>query len=70
MRREVIVDVLFNLGLTRFRTFEKFIGAVKRQDWKSAGDELLKSAAARENPGRYFRAYHVMVTGDRRYFGL
>ena len=69
-RKEVVIDVLFNLGLTRFRTFEHFIGAVKRQDWKSAGDELLKSVAARENPGRYFRNYHVMVTGDDAHFGL
>ena len=69
-RKEVVIDVLFNLGLTRFRTFEHFIAAVKRQDWKSAGDELLKSVAARENPGRYFRNYHVMVTGDDRHFEL
>ena len=69
-RKEVVIDVLFNLGLTRFRTFEHFIAAVKRQDWKSAGDELLKSLAARENPERFFRNYHVMVTGDDKHFQL
>lgn len=70
VRKEVVVDMLFNLGLTRFKTFENFIGAVKVKDFKTAGDELLKSLAARENPDRYFRLYHVMVTGDEQYFEL
>ena len=70
VRQEVIVDVLFNLGLTHFKKFVNFIDVVKRQDWQSAGDELLKSTAARENPSRYFRNYHVIVTGNGEYFGL
>ena len=70
VRKEVIVDTVFNLGLPHFKQFVKFIDAVKRQDWESAGNELLKSAAARENPSRFFRNYHVMVTGDPTYFEL
>ena len=69
-RKEAIVDVLYNLGLPHFKQFEKFIGDVKRQDWQSAGNELLKSAAARKNPSRFFRDYHVITTGDSRYFEL
>ena len=69
-RKEAIIDVLYNLGLPHFKQFEKFIGDVKRQDWQSAGNELLKSAAARKNPSRFFRDYHVITTGDSRYFEL
>ena len=69
-RKEAIIDTLFNLGLPRFKTFEQFIGAVKRGDWDAAANELLLSNAAHTNPDRYFRNSRVMRTNNRKYFRL
>ena len=70
VRREVIVNVLYNLGLTRFRQFKKFIAAVKAGKWHESATELLLSEAARENITRYHRDATVLQTGDERYFNL
>ena len=69
-RREVILDLLFNLGLTHFRKFKKFIAAVQVSDWKVAARELLLSVAAHQNPTRYIRNIRVLETGDASNFEL
>ena len=69
-RKEVVVDILFNLGLPHFKQFENFIGAVKQGNWDVAASELLLSNAARKNIVRYHRNAVVMQTGDAQYFGL
>ena len=70
IRKEAILDVVFNLGLTHFKTFVNFIGAVKRSDWEKAAAELLLSEAARENIIRYHRNATVLRTGNAKYFDL
>ena len=70
VRKEAILDTIFNLGLPHFKTFVNFIGAVKRGDWETAAAELLLSDAARENIIRYHRNATVLRTGDERYFDL
>ena len=67
-RREAILDLLFNLGVTHFKTFVKFIAAVQSDKWDEASRELLLSVAARQNPTRYLHLYHVVQTGDEKYF--
>lgn len=59
-RRLAIVDVLFNLGLPRFKTFVKFIGHVKNKEWKQASVEILLSDAARDSIVRFSRASFVI----------
>lgn len=68
VRQVAIIDIMFNLGLPHFKTFEKFINAVKAQDWKTAASELLLSEAARQNYSRYNRVSLVIDTGDKDYF--
>ena len=70
VRKEAILDTIFNLGLPHFKTFVNFIAAVKRGDWDTAATELLLSEAARENILRYHRNATVLRTGDKRYFDL
>ena len=70
VRKEAILDVVFNLGLTHFKTFVNFIGAVKQGNWDTAAAELLLSEAARENIIRYHRNATVLRTGDAKYFDL
>lgn len=43
VRQDVILSMLFNLGITRFKGFKKLISALIRSDYKSAADEMLNS---------------------------
>jgi lysozyme len=38
-----LVDLRFNIGPTRFRSFRKMIAAVHKQDWYRAAEELKDS---------------------------
>ena len=49
----VIVDMLFNLGSTKFLTFKKFIRCVKNYDYEGAGNEIVNSKAYKQNTRRY-----------------
>ena len=69
-RREALLDLLFNLGLTHFKTFKKFIASVQAENWNDAARELLLSVAARQNPTRYIRNMKVIETGNAKYFDL
>lgn len=42
-RRFVIVSMIFNMGLTRFRTFKRMIAAIERGDFERAAAEMLDS---------------------------
>ncbi|MDE0316523.1 MAG: hypothetical protein OXM61_16680 [Candidatus Poribacteria bacterium] len=68
VRQEAILDMLFNLGLPTFKTFENFIAAVKNRDWHTAANSVLLSRAARQNYNRYRHISHVLDTGDEKYF--
>ena len=46
--QHVLVDMHFNLGDNRFRTFKKMIAAVKDRDWESMKREMLDSLWARQ----------------------
>ena len=70
VRKEAILDVVFNLGLPHFREFVNFIEAVRANDWDVAAAELLLSDAARKNIIRYHRNATVLRTADARYFDL
>jgi lysozyme len=53
MNRQIaIIDMCFNLGLGRFKTFEKMIEAIKNNDWEKAANEALNSKWAREDVGK------------------
>ena len=42
-KEDAIMDLLYNLGETRFRKFRKLIAAVKRGDWPEAGKQVRNS---------------------------
>lgn len=62
-RQRVIVNMLFNLGATRFRSFEKTIGFLERGDFQSAAAEMLDSVWARQVGHRASRLSAMMSTG-------
>jgi lysozyme len=47
-RYNALVNMMFNLGRTRFYTFKKMIAALKNGDWERVADELLNSKYARQ----------------------
>ena len=51
-RKKALVDMLFNLGKARFLGFQKFIAAVKAEDWITAEVEMLDSLWATQVPSR------------------
>ena len=48
-----LIDMMFNLGLSRFLTFKKFILAVKNKDFSKASFEIINSRAYQQNKHRY-----------------
>ena len=42
-RASALIDIMVNLGATRFRTFKKMIAAIKKKDWISAAQEAKDS---------------------------
>lgn len=63
-RFAVVVDMLFNLGLPRFRTFKKFLKALFRREYSKAADEMLDSKWASQVQGRAVRLSEMMRTGE------
>lgn len=43
VRRCVIIDMLFNLGMARLAKFQKFLGALQEKNYDKAADEMLDS---------------------------
>ena len=64
IRQRVLIDMMFNLGLTRFRGFKKMIVAVKAQDWDRAADEMVDSKWYRQVGTRGERLVKMMRTGE------
>ena len=42
-RQDVIVEMIFNMGLTRFRKFKKTIAFINHAHYSAAADEMLRS---------------------------
>jgi lysozyme len=64
IRKIVMVDLVFNLGLPRLLKFKKMLAAIERKDWEDAADELLDSRYARQVKGRAKRNAYMLRTGE------
>mgnify|MGYP003141361320 CR=1 FL=1 len=64
VRRHVIVDMAFNMGLPRLRGFKRFRAAVRRQDWESAAAEMIDSRWYVQVKGRAKTLVKMMRTGE------
>jgi len=47
-RKDVVVEMIFNLGLSRFMLFTKTIIAIENKDFAAAADEMLDSRWAEQ----------------------
>lgn len=52
-KKIALVDMMFNLGLSKFLTFKKFIKAVKERNWDKASVEMIHSKAYIQAKRRY-----------------
>lgn len=62
-RRRGVINMCFNLGLTRFKKFKKMIKALEVGNFDRAALEVLDSKAARQLPERYGRIANAIREG-------
>ena len=71
IRREILTNLSYNLGLNKFKKFRKMNAAVKAGDWAKAAAEMLDSQAARSQTGeRYHRLAPAFEHNDESYLQL
>ncbi|MCZ6897683.1 MAG: lysozyme [Betaproteobacteria bacterium] len=64
VRTAVIVNMVFNLGLTRFSKFKKTIGFIELNEWEMASVEMLNSKWAIQVGSRSDDLSFMMATGE------
>jgi lysozyme len=64
VRQAAIVELVFNLGLPKLRTFKRFLSAVAEQRWPHAAAELRDSLWYRQVKGRGETLAKQILTGE------
>lgn len=62
-RQRVMVNMCFNLGLSRLMGFRKFLAAMEAGEWETAGVEMLDSKWARQVGPRSIRLRDLVLEG-------
>lgn len=62
-RQWVIINMIFNLGKTRFATFKKLIAALKGTNYTKAAEEMLNSKWAKQVGPRAIELAEIMRNG-------
>ena len=60
-----ILDMLFNLGLPKFKKFKKCIKAIKKNDFKEAAKQVRNSLAYTQAKSRYERIAKELEKDDK-----
>jgi len=63
-RQFVLVDMCFNMGISRLMTFKKMLAALERGDYKTAAKEMLDSRWAFQVKNRAVKLAEMMKTGE------
>ena len=50
--REVIIELVFNIGMPRTKKFVKCLAALDNEDYNEAGNQILDSLYAKQVPAR------------------
>ena len=64
VRQAVLLNMLFNLGLPRLKTFRRFLAALEAGEYQRAADEMLASRWAKQVGDRAQRLAQQMHTGE------
>lgn len=62
-RQDVILNMVFNLGVTRFSQFHQTIQHISRGEYSAAADQMLKSLWAKQVGSRAVRLARKMREG-------
>ena len=65
-RRDAMVDICFNLGITRLRGFVKALEAMSREQFDIAADEFMDSLWAKQVGRRAEEVTEMIRTGEYR----
>ena len=63
VRQRVLVNMGFNLGLTRLLKFKKFLAALEKKDYETAAIEMMDSRWAVQVKGRANRLRDKILSG-------
>jgi len=63
-RKIVLLDMAYNLGVSRLLGFKKMLAAIEDGDYQLAAKEMLDSTYARQVKGRARRNALMMETGE------
>jgi len=64
VRRRVICNMIFNMGLSGTLNFKKMWKAVRKKDWEEAATQLLDSSYAQQVGRRAFELANLMKKGE------
>ena len=62
-RKRAIINMVFNLGLTKLLKFKNFIAAMEAKDYVTAGKEMLDSRWSKQVGNRADRLEQMIVNG-------
>ncbi len=64
IRKVVVINMIYNLGLKGVKRFKKMLSAIKNKDWKRAADEMLDSKWSKQVGGRAQELADIMRSGE------
>lgn len=64
VRQDVLVDMIFNMGLVRVLGFHKMLAALQAGDWNTAANEMLDSKWATQVGNRALELAKMIRTGE------
>lgn len=70
LRREILVNICFNVGPAGLRKFRKMNAAIHEGDWEEAASQMVDSKAARQTGERYSRLAKTFEFDDEKHLEL
>lgn len=64
VRQVALLDMAFNMGVSRLATFRKMLGALQAREWGLARQEALDSRWAEQVKTRATRVADMLLTGE------
>jgi lysozyme len=64
VRKAVIVDMAYNMGIATLSQFKRTLGSVRDGNYALAAEQMLQSKWARQVKGRAVRLSKMMETGE------
>ncbi|MBQ9090212.1 MAG: glycoside hydrolase family protein [Alphaproteobacteria bacterium] len=64
VRKRVLIEMAFNMGITGLMTFRHMLKAIQKKDYVNASKEMINSLWAKQVKTRAYRLAHIMETGE------